>query len=43
MSYMSRLYTELTLIGYEDEQISQMSVEQALELIGDAKNKLGAN
>lgn len=38
MSYMSRLYTELTLIGYEDEQISQMSVEQALELIKEKSN-----
>ena len=34
MSYMSNLHLELTELGYTDEQISQMSVDEALVLVG---------
>ena len=37
MSYMSNLHLQLTELGLTDEQISQLSVEQALALVSEGK------
>jgi len=34
MSMMSKLHLELTVLGYSDDQIAQMSVEEAVKIAG---------